>query len=183
MCQQITFYPLRSISAGLEESINKLIIAGYKPNLIIIPPELSYSSDLLSSENYSSAYEGQVNPLSGLGYYRNIPITTFYTKNLQNQLIVTRFNTAFDLEIFEDSSLYYNRLHLHIRELSNEEIDTEYAKNRTKWLKDEKDFELTEEDAKARVATSLILEIWSRARFIIKDTDAISVAIINTTKT
>ena len=158
---------------GLDESIVSLTDKGFTPNLIIIPPEFSYRTGLLKSDNYKQ----KTNPedLSDFGTYKDIPIVTFYSGVLSTQVVLTKFDAAFELDVYQNKNWYDNRLYLDLKELTDEDVSQEFEKDKAAWKKDEKGFDLTDEQAKLRIGTSLYLEIWSKGRFKIKEQKAFEI--------
>ncbi|GCC53257.1 hypothetical protein SanaruYs_35000 [Chryseotalea sanaruensis] len=169
-----------STNSSIDNALNILTESGYSPNLIIIPPELSYRGDLLKSKDYvpqwqeSSNHEG----INRMGNYKGIPIISFYTTNLTNQIICCQFEKAFRLELFEASHLFYKRLNINVRELTVEEIKDKFEKAPDYWRTDSNGLKFSDSQALSRVATSILLEIWSRGKFIIKDNNAIAISLI-----
>jgi len=117
--------------------------------------------------------------LSLIGTYKDISVVTLYSRVLVDQVIVACFKEAFSLDIYQNDALMDKKLHLQIKQLSSEDIEKEFNKDPAYWLKDEKEFILTEEQAKIRISTSLYLEIWSRARFNITKQQAIKIFKVN----
>ncbi|WP_179414835.1 hypothetical protein HDF19_19730 [Mucilaginibacter sp. E4BP6] len=164
---------VEDLVANLDKHIKDLTDKGFPPNLIIIPPEFSYRTGLLKLPDFKQ----KVNPedLSDFGSYRDIPIVTFYSGVLSNQVILTKFDMAFELDIYQNKEWYDNRLYLNLKELSEGDINKEFEKDKAAWKKDEKGFDLTDAQAKLRIETSLYLEIWSKGRFRIKEPKAFEI--------
>lgn len=163
--------PFNSPQEGIDISIEELAKDGIYADIIIIPAEFSYKTDLVSSSKFRR--DNTVKELHRIGYYDKIPVVTFLSKMLTKQVIVASFKTAFSLDLYESDTLYGGRLHVEIRELTDEEITREYDKNSEKWTKDQDGFILTEQQAKLRIATSVILELWSRGKFNIDYPEAV----------
>lgn len=159
---------------ALENCLSKLISNGFTTNLIIVPPEFSYRSDLIKSEHFENknAYESEIETW---GYYKKIPVITFFVKELHNVIIAAQFEKAFELELYENPELYFNRLKVQLREITEEEVVKKFDANPGSWLKDDKGFKLTEVQAKAKIRTSMVLEIYTRAKFTIINPSAVMV--------
>lgn len=166
---------------SIETAISRLESRGFKANLIIAPVEFSYKTDLPKSLHFKPSWElGSQETIANLGMYRDIPVFTFYAPILRNQIIISQFEKAFDLEIYEDENLKFKRLHILLREITLKEIDEQFDKDKEKWKKDEvTGVEFTDEEAKTRIKNTMILEMMSFANFNIIDTNAYEVAIID----
>ncbi len=162
-----------NIISGLDACIKTLTDNKIIPDLIIIPPEFIYQTNIREVPDFVEYSEAS--DIGSIGAYRGIPVITFYSKVLSKQVIVTSFKLAFSLDIYEDENFIDRRLHIQIKQLTAAEIDQEFEKNKANWKVDEKGLELTDEQAKIRISTSVNLEIWSRARFNIRDINAMSI--------
>lgn len=163
-----------SISTGLDACIAALKKEkDINPDLIVIPPEFIYKTNILELPGFIA--ENTPNAIGSMGKYRNIPVITFYSTVLNTQIIVTSFKHAFSLDVYENEKFIERRLHIQIKQLTSKEIDEEFEKNRDSWKVDEKGFSLTDEQGKIRLSTSINLEIWSRAKFNIVDSNAIQI--------
>ncbi|MET3977440.1 hypothetical protein ABIB62_000006 [Mucilaginibacter sp. UYP25] len=167
----------QDLLTGIDEQLAQLTAAGFKPNLIIIPPEFSYKSNLFESPDFKHR-TGQ-DDFSDFGHYKEMPVITFYSNTIRNEVIVTQFENAFELEIFQNNQLYYDRLHIALKELTNEEIDAEFVKDPDAWKKNEHGLVFNDQQAKQRIATSFYLEIWSNAKFNIADPAAFRLFTVN----
>ena len=128
----------------------------------------------MKSEHFENknAYQSEIETW---GYYKKIPIVTFFARELQNVIIVAQFETAFELELYENPKLYFNKLKVQLREVTEEEVDLKFNANPDSWLIHQEGFKLTETQAKAKIRTSMILEIYTRARFNILNRSAVMV--------
>lgn len=160
-----------NINEALLSNLALLSSNGHNPNLIIIPPEFMYSPNINQIDGFTGMKGNEDPPFTIWGYFKNIPIVSFYASVLQNQLIVMAFSDAVSLEIYEGYEYSGRKLHIDIRELTSAEVDMKIAENQ---------YENFTEEVKARndIRSSLYLDIWSKARFCIDDPNAFTVSII-----
>lgn len=170
-----------SASNSIERGISQLEKAGYSPNLIIVPPEFSYKTDLHTSPNFKPSWElGSEETIANLGLYKNIPVFTFYSPFLKNHVIISKFEKAFELEIYENESLKYRRLHLSLREITDVEIEQKFSEDKDMLRVDKvTGIELTDGEIKIRIKNTMVLEMFSYANFKIIDSNAYEVAIVD----
>lgn len=157
-----------NLAEALSSNLATISGKGYEADLIIIPPEFMYATNLTELEGFSGS-KGNEDPRVPIwGYFRDIPIISFYVTILRDQLIILSFKQAVRLEIFDGYEYCENKLHIDIRELTSAEVDAKIAKNQ---------YESPAEKIKARndIRSSLYLDIWSKARFSIHNPDAFTV--------
>ena len=161
-----------SVVEGIDAGVAAIEAHGFKPDMIIVPGNFTISSDLRSS----SKYKGYNHSEKGLaiGTYDNIPLYRLYAKALASKCILLSFKQAMSLAIYENDSLYANRLHLALRELTTKEIDQYFEAKMTSWKTNTDEQQLTDEQAKLRIAASLIIEIWSTGKFDITEPKAVT---------
>ena len=89
-------------------------------DIIIVPPNFSYTPDLRSSPRYR-ATDINDNQLQ-FALYNGIPVVRMFAKGLNLKAIVSSFKVAMLLTTLENDELF-DRLHLILRELIEQEID------------------------------------------------------------
>lgn len=161
-----------SVCAGLDASIATIRVNGFFADMIILPSMLFYNSDLVSSDKYKRL--NLTEKSFQIGLYDGIPVMRLFAQALNSKAIVTSFSHALHLSVWEDQTLYERMLHLELRELTQEEIDTNYKNDQAKWTTSSDGIKLTEGQAKLRLATSLMLEMWARGKFKIIEPKAIT---------
>lgn len=153
-----------SIKDGLDEGIKSFVDKKFKPNLIIIPPEASYRTNLMELEDF----EINRNPDEGIiGLYKGIPIVTFYSANLKDQVIVTNFEKSFKMKFYEGEELEEKRLLINLRPLTKEEIEAELLKPNAKV--DNEGKVLTDAEALTRLSNRIFIEIGAWIKISIID--------------
>lgn len=160
-----------NLAEALSTNLATLRGREYEPDLIIIPPEFMYATNISELEGFSGLKGTEKLPFPIWGDYQEIPIVSFYAPILRDQLIILSFEHAVKLEIFQGYEYCDNKLHIDIRELTPAEVDMKIAENQ---------YENFTEEVKARndIRSSLYLDIWSKARFCIDDPNAFTVSII-----
>lgn len=161
-----------SVTSGLDASISTLRKSGYEPDMIILSPQPFYKSDLVSSKKYQRAEF--LNKGQEIGVYDGIPVVRLFAKGLESKAVITTFRQGLSLTLFEDTSLFNNVYHLSLRELPVEEIENEYNLDSKRWTTNSDGIQLTEVQAKLRLAASLVLEMWTRGKFEILNPQAIT---------
>ncbi|MEE1947245.1 hypothetical protein VRU48_19115 [Pedobacter sp. KR3-3] len=156
------------IETGLKQAFSKFENKDFKPDLIIIPPEAIYKTNLTELKDYRRSNEP--NDIGSMGFYKEVPIITFYAKNLTNQVIVANFENAFKFTMYESEKLISKRLSVTIRPISKEEIENELLAPSSR--KDQDGFELTEEEARGRLATTMYIELGIWGKFEIVEREA-----------
>ncbi|MGN8059709.1 hypothetical protein ACTJKN_25760 [Pedobacter sp. 22163] len=167
-----------TLNEGLKLSIKSLVDEGYSPNLIIVPPEFIYRTDLYALEGFTRS-EGNENDLADFGSYEGIPITTFYTPLLNEEVFVLDFRSSVKLEIYEDNERINNRLLMEVREMTSEEMETKFEQEAAAMRSGEEGSELTDGEIKLKIASSLYLDIWINAKFSVVEQKAIKRFTIN----
>lgn len=146
-------------TSALEYGIDELRKGGSNPNLIIV-----FSSKLLRHEwdyhekskfvpvwNYPEPSHLSIED----GQFDNIPVVSINEPALANKILICDFNKSFELEFFKANSENSNILSVGVRELSQSEVNLVYSENPKRWLMDEEGINLSEEEAKILLATSL----------------------------
>jgi hypothetical protein len=161
-----------SVTAGLESCINRIRADGFLPDIILLPSNLFYNSDLRSTPKYKST-DMRENP-NQIGVFDGIPVFRMFAKTLASKAIVASFQQALRLSVYENSALYEHYLHLDLHELSTTEIDARYKRETVRWTTSRDNAQLTEKQAKLRLASSLILELWTMGKFTILESKAVA---------
>ena len=160
-----------NIEDALLSSLSALSGKNHKPDLIIIPPEFMYGTNMGQLDGYTGSTGKEEFPFSIWGYFKDIPIVSFYAPILKNQLIVMAFNESVNLEIYQGYEYASKKLYIDIRELTPDEIEAKVSEN---------EYNNSMEETKVRneMKSSLYLDIWSKARFRINNPDAYTVSTI-----
>lgn len=165
--------PVDAIQFGIHTLIDNEVI----PNLIILPPELSYDDILINSSLFAFSQEltDEHRAINALGYFNGILVATLYVSNLRNQIICCNFNDALGATVFESNELYAKQLHIDLRDLTSSEIEAEFDQGSEKWIANEDGTNVDPNEGKKRVASSIIFEAWCWGKIEIKNRNAISV--------
>ncbi len=161
-----------SVTSGIDKGIASLRKKGIEPDVIFVPPQFLYKSDLARAGKYIRIQAAEKS--LQIGTYDGIPVFRFFAQALNSKAIVASFKKAFSLSVWGDKSLYKGVFKLELRELTQDEIDEEYKKEQSKWSINSDNAQLSEEQAKLRVAASLMLEMWTRGKFKITDPQAVT---------
>ena len=164
----------QELIATIDLKIKELKEKGFDVDLIIIPPEYIYQSELYGNENFKLHAGGDETSIA-VAKYKNILVSTFYSNILKDQIVICDFTKAFILDLYESDSLLGQRLHVDIKALNSHEIEQQYTTRTEYWSNVENGVTLNKEQTKIRIATSVNLEIWSEGNFRVINPLAVSV--------
>lgn len=182
-----TIYGKNSLEI-IEEAILSLSNRKFKPNFILMSREMSYSNnELLDSEFFISKFKGNFKESAIstylFGTYKKIPIFVLYSDYTKNRIIVANFKQAFTM-LYKKSRKWYNDLlKIDINLVSDQEAERRLEDSPHKWSTTEDGVKLSKEDAITLIKTSVIIDIWSTTKFIVKNKKAFIIGQIGAAKT
>ena len=147
-----------SIISIIDSSISRLEDMAFQPNVIFISYKFNIDNSLYNSESFvaehnTPKYYGMI------GYYKDIPIIQTYNKTFKEGVLVSDLNNSIKLKVKEDESWYKKYLKVDLTELTKEEIEEKFKERPKKWMLDKFENDLTEEEAKKRIANGVNTKI------------------------
>ncbi|MET3880959.1 hypothetical protein [Chitinophaga sp. OAE865] len=158
----------------LNKAIVELRNKGIEPTLIITDnPYWAASNDIRQSELYTSALPDRfINSGLGdsfIGSFAKVPVVNMRAGFLNNKMIVADFAATFNLKVKKDPEWVEQLLSVVVSELSPEQVEKLYSQDPMKWRRTDSGTEMTEEDAKIVVSTSITIDAETIAEVEILD--------------
>lgn len=166
-----------SIFEVLSEAILELKKKNIEPNVIIVPNVYSYKDEkFLRSDRFISIFNTsqQNNVLASfcIGTFDGIEVFTSYSPLLNNSVLVSNFNKAFQMKYIKNDEYFDDVLKVNVSEVSHEEALRHLEENRIKWTTIEDGGVLSDTEALMLIKTSVIIEIGTNIEFEILNNEA-----------
>jgi hypothetical protein len=178
------FLKYKNLEDSLKELIKTIKERKFEPNLIILSSKFHYSSEFFKKDtkfiNKYELNESQKELFEGT--YDGIPFIIAYNEQMEEKIIVSCFEKAFEMVVYEDKKFIDEQFFIDIREIKDSEIRNIFESEKDSWLKDEFGNILTEENALNYIKNSIFIELWVKGDFIIKNPDAYEIAKIEDTE-
>ncbi|HKG08515.1 MAG TPA: hypothetical protein VKB19_18750 [Pedobacter sp.] len=158
----------------LNECIAQLRESGTEPTMVFLEPQYMYKDDaFLSSELYASHYDLALNPdniaFFVVGTFDGIPLFSSYSLRLKNKVVVSDFAAAFRMLHKTDDSWFKRELAVNVLLVSEELVNQKYLNEPDKWRITDAGIQLSEQDAKILIRTSIVLDLETIADFQVLD--------------
>jgi hypothetical protein len=173
----------KSILLILEKSISQFHKNRIIPTAIFLEPEYLYKDEqFLKSPKYSGEYNSELNPENidffVLGKFDGIPLFSFHSSQLKDKVIVSNFEDAFMMYYKKNEEWVDDELSVIVTEVTDEIVNKKYADNPEKWRFTDEGIELSEEDAKILIKTSVVIDIETIMDFKVMDSSKLIVGYI-----
>jgi hypothetical protein len=166
------------VTDAISNGFENLIKRNYVPDLIIVPMGFSFRPDWIEN-NPDFIPEWQRKEMDQLindaGTYKGILISRFFNKVLDGKAIICDFKSAFNLKLFQDNSFLKEVLSIELRPISKEEVEKKFSNDPDTYLIEENGLKITEEEAKIRIASTVILKFDVFCLFEVVDSDAFEI--------
>ncbi len=169
---------IKSSIEGVDSIIGRLSEKKFFPSVIIVPTNFSVRQDWLKDNTYFKpiwAYQNEVRIKEEVGRYKEIPIIRLFDRYLGDNVIICDFSRAFNLHIYQNKDLHDNILSITLRLLSSNEIEEKFNEDLTKHLIDENGVTITPEEAKTRLAATILLRMELFGKMEILNPEAIEI--------
>lgn len=146
-----------AVSKGFQNLVDRKVT----PNLIIVPMDFSFRLDWVKNNpDFVPEWNRKETDTSinEIGSYKGVIISKLFNKSLNGKAIICDFNKAFKLTAFKDDSFYNEILSIQLHSLTKEEIDEKFSKEPTRYLVEENGLKITEDEAKIRMASQVLLK-------------------------
>jgi hypothetical protein len=164
-----------NINTAIEDSINSIRNKGFEPNLIIIDPQLAYTSQGLSySKKFipSGNTKGDKNSIFNVGYYNDIPVISVFSQRFDHNILVCDFIKSFKAEELSHKELFGNVLDIEVNSISEDEAMNIYRSNPKKWEKTKDGISINEVEALEIIKLDIQIDIKYEILFKIIDNQA-----------
>ncbi|ALR29259.1 hypothetical protein ATE47_01355 [Chryseobacterium sp. IHB B 17019] len=173
----------RSLLLILEKSILQFHNNSVVPTAIFLEPEFLYKDEeFLKSPKYSGEYNSELNPdnvdFFVLGLFDGIPLFSFHSSHLKDKVIISDFRDAFIMYYKRNEAWVDSELSVIVTEVTDEIVDKKYSDNPEKWRFTDEGVELSEEDAKILIKTSVVVDIETIMDFKVIDKSKLIVGYI-----
>ncbi|MCS7475150.1 hypothetical protein, partial [Myroides odoratimimus] len=174
-----------SILEALNKAINELRSKDKQPNYILISSKYSFRDDnLLKNELFKSKLDDPIpeNDLEGfcIGTFDGIPVYTSFSESLNNFILVSNFNEAFQQLYKTKDDWFESELTVDIKLVTDEIAQKKLKENHAKWTTLEEGTTLSDTEALMLIKTSIIIDIWTTVDYRIIDKDAYILGYIKT---
>jgi hypothetical protein len=170
-----------NIKKVIDDSINWLESKGQKPNVIILSSFDGHSDVLVFDEDFKwkQQLDHEAKNKYLLGTYKDINIYTSYSELISNKIIVADFENAFKMRFATADQWFDNMLKVDVEMITDIEAERIYQSNPKRWMRGNKNVELSKEESIVLIKNSVHLVIGSFNEFDIINKDAF---IIGTTQ-
>jgi hypothetical protein len=156
----------------LERAVIAIKEEGFMPSIIIVGTEYLYGQhEIQSSLAFNNAIP-QIFAELGIGRYfigsfDDIPVLTVQNDYLAGTFIVGDFAETYLRMYRFDESWIEGELNVSVEMPSEDMINEIYTRDPMKWRRSEGDIELSEQEAKTLIATSVLIDIEAKTDFYI----------------
>ncbi|MVT07816.1 hypothetical protein [Chitinophaga tropicalis] len=147
---------------------------GITPTIIMVGREYLYrQNDIRSATSFDPVipqefiYLGLGNNF--IGTFEGIPILALQNDLLVGTFIVADFASAFLMKCRTNEQWVDNELAVYVKMVTSEVVEEKYTKDPMKWKQTDDGIELTEDEAKTLIATSINIDVKTIADFFIMD--------------
>lgn len=168
---------INSCLAKLEEN-------GSKANLIIVPSEYSYKDEsFLNDKDFIRKYdlegfEAANEEMFLLGEFKDIPVYSCFSEQLQSKVVVTEFEKAFLMKYKQNVDWYNDELKVEVKLITPEEAKQIYDQNPESWKRRSGLQNLSEQNALVNIQNAVYLDIASFCSFEVIDKAAYVIGVI-----
>lgn len=171
-----------NIATAFNEGLDKLVANNFVASVIFCPSKLSHGNDLSSiSESFkpSWSYKDANTLTNEIGRYKEIPVIRLFNSGIGNTLLICDFFHAFKLKLNETQEKFPGGFSTNVRLLSGEEIEQRLAEGKKDYHVDEYGNQISTEEAKIRLSTTVGVEMETFFKFRVVNPNAIFIATIS----